>query len=113
MPLSVTNNNNFTYKDRYDGVDYVFPPKVQVIVEEAAAKHIFAYGGNEQDRVKAMARNGWLQQMVKEGKGGMDDALAIYHRFVFREVEPEWKEVRGEVKHMAQPDTSITVRSTG
>lgn len=97
--LSVKNGNKFTYKDRYDGMDYVFEPHATAVIEEAAAAHFFGYGLDEKARLGAMSRAGWLRQMGKDGPGGQDEAYAILGNFVFKEVEPNWQEV-GKVSNM-------------
>ena len=98
--LSVQNKNKFKYVDRYDGLEYVFEPHSTTIIEEQAAAHFFGYGLDDKARVSAMSRAGWLKSMAKDGPGGQDEAYAILHNFVFKEVAPDWKEVKGEVTQM-------------
>ncbi len=98
--LSVKNKNKFRYADRYDGLEYVFEPHGTVVIEEGAAAHFFGYGLDDKARANAMSRAGWLKSMAKDGPGGMDEALAVLHNFVFAEVQPNWQEVKGEVSQM-------------
>lgn len=41
--VKVTNGNEFTIKERYDSVDYLFPPGKPVRVPLAVASHCFGY----------------------------------------------------------------------
>lgn len=98
--LQVKNRNKFRYVDKYDGLEYVFDPHSTVVIEEAAASHFFGYGLDDKARINAMSRAGWLKTMQKDGPGGQDEAFAILGNFVFAEVQPDWKEIKGDVHQM-------------
>ena len=95
MTVIVTNHNEFEFSGRYNGVDYFFPIGKSVEIPLVAAGHIFGYGKVEQERLSALARNGWK----KDGENGKE----ILANFVFgedsvRNSEPVGK-VQEEVKH--------------
>jgi hypothetical protein len=61
--IKVTNRNDFTIRDRHDGVPYIFKPNDQVIVTQAAANHFFGWPGDLEQRTLYMAKRwGWNTQ---------------------------------------------------
>jgi hypothetical protein len=74
--LRVTNRNNFTLKDRYDGIDYIFKPNESVVIEEDAARHFFGYGAP--DKIPFLIRQGWAVSSDK-----IEEGLKILNKFVF------------------------------
>lgn len=58
--VRVTNRNDFTIRDRVDGVPYTFVPGVGVDVPPDVAYHLFAYPGEPEYMHAHMARRwGW------------------------------------------------------
>lgn len=55
--LFVTNKNEFTHVDRFNGQDFVFPPKEKVMLSMEAAQHMFGLG--LPDKSAVMHRLGW------------------------------------------------------
>lgn len=74
--IRVINRNTFPLVDRYDGVQYVFPPDVAVTVPADVATHIFGYGpeATEEALFRHITRRfGWnTPQMVA------DEAARLY-----------------------------------
>lgn len=89
--LRVTNRNNFTLKDRFDGVDYVFKPNDPVVIEEDAARHFFGYGMI--DKVPALVRQGWCMSSDKT-----DDAFKKLNNFKFETGSVEFVETKMELE---------------
>jgi hypothetical protein len=54
--LFVTNHNEKVHVDRYDGVDYVFPPGEAVAIPEGAAVLFFGHG--QENKTEALQRVG-------------------------------------------------------
>ncbi|MCA9809336.1 MAG: hypothetical protein KC473_03280 [Candidatus Dadabacteria bacterium] len=52
----VTNNNKESHEDSFDGVKYVFNPGESVCIPVVAARHMFAYGGDLEQKKRAVAR---------------------------------------------------------
>ena len=70
--LEVTNNNEFTINDMFDGVPVSFPPGVAVDCSPAICHHLFGYPGELADRALHMARRfGWAGKdyLRPEGPG--------------------------------------------
>lgn len=58
--LRVINRNDFTIRDRYDGVPYVFEPNVSVDLSLEAARHIIGYPAERDVMNLHMAKRwGW------------------------------------------------------
>ena len=106
MAVKVVNKNSFTYRDKYDSVEYVFPPNTAVIVQdEYALFHFFGYGAPveiaEKVRLQKMARAGWLKFHDEQG---LEQANQIFYNFVFTPVEAKWTD------QMAEPAKANTLR---
>lgn len=71
MILFVTNKNEFTHQDRFDGVDYTFPPGQSIPVEETAARHMFGYG--LPDKHAILHRLGWSMYYDETKKHFVND----------------------------------------
>jgi len=56
--VRITNGTNRVIKGRFDGVDYIFPPKKPVDVHVNVARHVFGF--EMEDKSHAMARLGWM-----------------------------------------------------
>ncbi len=68
MNVKVTNRNNvWKVRDRFGGIEYVFPPGETVTIPAEAAEHIFGYGLDERERFKKFMRMGIAN--MPEGKG--------------------------------------------
>ena len=65
--IFVTNNSDQDLKDGFGGVFYEFKPGSTVEIPEEFATHIFGY--KEQDKMKYLARLGWVKTTneLKEG----------------------------------------------
>lgn len=80
--IFVTNHNDFTHTDLYDGVEYVFPPKERVLIPTAAATHMF--GWNMPDKSEVLARLGWTFRQNAAGKIEEDpNGVKKLAKFVF------------------------------
>lgn len=91
MNLRVTNRNNFTLKDRYDGVDYFFKPNESVVIEEEAARHIFGYGAT--DKIPFLVRQGWCASSDKT-----DEGMNKLNKFKFEEGHAEFVATEEEIE---------------
>ena len=87
--LEVTNHNDFTISDMFDGVPVKFSPGETVTCTEAQALHFFGWPGELADRAIHMARRfGWA------GKGylkpeGPTDSVPLYVTLAERiEIKP-------------------------
>jgi|GEM_PF-3997427 hypothetical protein len=78
--FKITNGNEFKFKARFDGMEFVFPPGEAVMCQDEAAQHIF--GIAERDKTPVLARHGWVKPMAP-----LDDGMAILNRFKFEHVE--------------------------
>jgi len=58
--IFVTNHNDFTHTDRFNGVDYVFQPKQKVLIPIDAAEHMFGFG--KDDKTETLTRLGWANK---------------------------------------------------
>lgn len=57
--VQVTNRNNaWTVRDRFGGVEYVFPPGQPVKVAAEVAEHIFGFGLDDKGRWQKFLRMG-------------------------------------------------------
>lgn len=73
--LFVTNKNTFHHTDRYDGVDYQFPPGQKVMLSMEAARHMFGLG--VADKTNVMHRKGWAFKYDAERKTFVEDVDAV------------------------------------
>ena len=87
MPRNVfvTNTNDFTHTDRYDGEDYDFPPNVRVLVPVEAATHMFGF--NLPDKSDTLSRLGWAMKYDPKTNTVGDDPDGVQRlaHFVFDE----------------------------
>lgn len=88
--LRVRNTNSFAIHDRFDGVDYIFPPMENVEIEELAAAHIFGWG--EPDKARALIRHGWWKNTAPVGTGSRKDAEEKLDRVIFTELKVKYEE---------------------
>jgi hypothetical protein len=56
--VRVTNETGRVIYGRYDGVDYVFPPRKHVDVHVNVARHVFGF--DLEDKSHALSRLGWM-----------------------------------------------------
>ena len=91
--LQVINKNSKPYRDRWNGEDFLFEPNRPTVVSEIVARHFFGYGLDDAAKMKCMTRAGWLKDTEPES---LRYAGSILANFVFKEVEPNWKEVLEE-----------------
>jgi hypothetical protein len=81
MAIVVVNTSDQPFQDRFNGVDYDFPPKKKVLLTEDAARHIFGLG--EQDKGPYLARLGWYRTAAD-----LDSAMARLGKFQFSAFDP-------------------------
>ncbi len=65
MQIFVTNNNEFTHVDKFDGVEYIWEPGQKLLIDEDAAAHMFGYGRS--DKTENLIRIGWSNLFNDEG----------------------------------------------
>jgi hypothetical protein len=90
--IKVTNRNDFTIRDRYDGVPYTFKPNDQVTVTQAVANHFFGWPGDLEQRTLYMAkRRGWStkEHVLRDPKDGPNakSLLETYAENIILETE--------------------------
>lgn len=96
MAVRVTNKNQQVYRDRFDGIDYVFEPNKPVVVEdERALAHFFGYGMDQEYQLKRFGRNGWLKM---HDEAGLASAWATFGGFKFEAVQPKWEDQLDDAK---------------
>ena len=67
---------------KFNGEPFVFEPGQTKVISEDAARHIFGFGGTEDDRHRVVTRLGWAM------KGeDMEAALQRLDQFVFLQAE--------------------------
>ena len=84
MPeIFVTNHNDFHHSDRYNGVDFEFPPKERVAIPTEAATHMFGF--NMPDKNEILTRLGWATMYDPTIKQWANDPSGVKKlaRFVF------------------------------
>lgn len=81
--IFVTNHNDFHHSDRYDGVDYDFPPKERVAVSVDAAIHMFGF--NQPDKSEVLSRLGWAWRYDEKTRKLVDDNEGVKKlaKFIF------------------------------
>jgi hypothetical protein len=81
----VTNKNDFQHADRFDGEDFVFPPKQQVAIPHDAAVHMFGY--QLEDKSETLVRLGWAMKYDPATKNFEEDKEGVRKlaNFVFEE----------------------------
>jgi hypothetical protein len=88
VELKVINNNPFPLRGRFDGEDYLFPPKKPVCISLDAAKHIFGLG--DEDKAPALNKLGLLipgKDTVEQALAKLDNISFIEGRTVFDDEE--------------------------
>lgn len=60
--IIIRNSLESAIEGRYSGVDFTFPPSVDVPCDEQVARHIFGFG--EEDKSPALLRLGWIRPGV-------------------------------------------------
>jgi hypothetical protein len=58
--VRVTYNGAAPFSGRFDGIDYDFDKGTVLVMSHDAAQHIFGYGADNDGKVKAFARHGWM-----------------------------------------------------
>lgn len=86
MFIFVTNKNDFTHVDRFDGNDYVFDPQSKQMLSEEAAAHMFGYG--RKDRSENLVRLGWANRVNDEGVKWLAKFIFTEARVVEAEGDP-------------------------
>jgi|SRR5208337_1261289 len=83
--IFVTNKNDFTHIDRYDGEEYAFPPGERVLIPMDAAIHMF--GHNMVDKSEILVRLGWASIYDPSTKNWAENPEGVKKlaRFVFDE----------------------------
>ncbi len=66
-------NNTVKFKDKYGGIEYVFPPGEPTLIPAEAAEHIWGWGLDEKGRFKKMMRMGLAN--AKDGKKIWDNVV--------------------------------------
>jgi hypothetical protein len=81
--IFVTNRNDFFHADRFDGVDYAFPPQEKVAVSVEAATHMLGF--NVKDKTDTLVRLGWASKYDTVAKRTVEDPDGVKKlaRFVF------------------------------
>lgn len=78
MNVKVTNKNNTKIlRDRYGGIEYVFPPGETVVIPSEAAEHIFGYG---------LDTKGKWQKFLRSGLANDPKGREIFDRMVVRPI---------------------------
>lgn len=98
--LKVTNNNDFTISDRFDGVPFEIEPGKSVTLPADAAAHLFGWQPGIEPRamfLHVQKRWGWnTPEMVSSGKAEKFFANLEFKPVTFRMVEvvePDFEEV--------------------
>lgn len=65
MQIFVTNNNEFTHVDKFDGVEYIWESGQKLLIDEDAAAHMLGYG--RPDKTENLIRLGWSNMLNDEG----------------------------------------------
>jgi hypothetical protein len=73
--IFITNRNDFHHVDRYDGVEYHFPPGEKVAIPQEAATHLFGTG--LADRSETLVRLGWAMRYDPKTKQFEEDASGV------------------------------------
>ncbi len=102
----VTNKNEETFSQRFDGQVYEFAPGKQVSIPERVAAWIFAYGKPDDERTRIMVRNGWLKVGGDQAK-----AKAILGNFVFNTLAADSATERSEKRKLERVMTGINAVS--
>lgn len=76
--LTVKNTNSFSFASRYNGHDLTFPVNEKVMIDTAAASHIFGFGADDHARYSAIVRHGWANSTAE-----MEAGRKILSKFVF------------------------------
>jgi hypothetical protein len=81
--IFVTNRNDFHHSDRFNGVDFEFPPKERVAIPVEAAVHMFGF--NMPDKTEVLTRLGWATKYDPRARTFVDDADGVKRlaNFVF------------------------------
>lgn len=81
--IFVTNKNDFHHSDRFNGIDYDFPPNERVLIPVIAAEHMFGF--NQRDKTTVLQRLGWAMKYDPEKKSFTEnmDGVRQLAKFVF------------------------------
>ena len=97
----VTNKNDETHVDRFNGEEYVFPPGEAVLIPVDAAIHLFGYG--LKDKTDTLVRLGWANKLDPVKKIFVEDPTGVTKlaAFVFEEAvtRPASSVRGGKVEH--------------
>lgn len=69
--IFVTNHNDFTHSDSFNGEEFFFQPEEKVQISEDAAAHMFGFGRS--DKTENLVRLGWATKMNDRGQQVNDD----------------------------------------
>ena len=71
----VTNKNDFTHVDMFNGEEFVFPPGEAVLVPMDAAVHMFGFG--LADKTATLVRLGWANKFDPVKKIFVEDPAGV------------------------------------
>lgn len=80
----VINRNKELWGRKFDGKLYSFPPGEAVTIPELAARYLFGYGGEDEDRARIVVRNGWQKNGIPGHDDGPEAAMKRLKSFIFK-----------------------------
>lgn len=83
--VSVVNHNDEAWTGRHNGVAYAFEPGKAVTIPEFAAMFLFGYGMGDEQRHRALIRNGWLKTSDPKDEHGPVAADKFMKKFRFKQ----------------------------
>jgi len=94
--FKVKNGNDFDFEAKFGGVVHRFPQGKSVLIEDAAAVHIFGIG--DPDKTPYLSRHGWSRPLESTAKG-----LEIMNKFAFERIVPKYDVPLATDVHGAAP----------
>jgi hypothetical protein len=83
--LYITNRNPEAHTDRFDGVDYVFPPGQKVVLSQEAATHMFGVGlADKTDTLVRLGKGSRYDPATRSFKEHPDDVRWLANFVVTR-----------------------------
>lgn len=65
MQIFVTNKNDFTHCDKFNGDEFIWEPGEKLLIDAEAASHMFGFG--RADKTENLLRLGWVNLPNNEG----------------------------------------------
>ena len=124
--IFVTNHNDFTHTDAYDGEEFIFPPKERVALSVDAASHMFGF--NNPDKDDTLTRLGWAwkydtveRKFVEDPTGAQKLARFVFTKAVMVEAPvdapdpepvgladmPEVRRPKGAIDFLTTPESPL------